>query len=110
MLTRCAWVGIAVLAAVAWLGAAGVASAQPVGECRTLSCNKCAHVCGGSCQADFVACEAKHHRGCPAAFRACERGCKSELCAQCLPIQVDGKNRKFLPGRTDICRSPGHDE
>ena len=79
-------------------------------ECHSLTCNKCEKLCHATCEADAVQCNAKHKRGCPAAYRSCERGCRAELCAQCMPIQYDGANRKFLPGKTELCSTPGHSE
>lgn len=91
-----------------WFGPA--VAGTPGRECHTLSCVKCQKVCAATCEADSVRCDAKHLRGCQAAYRSCEKGCRSELCAQCVPIQYDGSNRKFLPGKTELCRTPGHGE
>ena len=107
MMRRIGWA----LAIVLWAAVAGAATAQPAErECRTLSCDKCQKICTATCETDYKACEAKLRRGCPRAYRSCERGCKFELCSQCMPTQYDGKNRKFLPGKTELCRTPGHSE
>ena len=107
MTARFGWVFAVILSGLV----AGGASAQPAAqECKTLSCQKCQKVCTATCEADYKVCEAKHRRGCPRAYRSCERGCKFELCAQCMPVQYDGQNRKFLPGKTELCRTPAKSE
>ena len=79
-------------------------------ECTSLSCTKCEKICSDTCNADFKACTDKNARNCPRLSRSCERGCKSQLCAQCLPIQYGTNNQKFLPGKTELCRTPGRSE
>jgi hypothetical protein len=66
------------------------AQAAPTAKCTQLSCPRCESVCRASCEADTIG-----KRG--GAYRGCANGCKSELCAQCLPVQYDAKDRKFLP-------------
>ena len=115
MMRRFGWVVGFVFYAVGagWFYVAAVSgvSAEPAArECRILSCDKCRKVCGATCDADYKVCTAQNKRDCPRAARSCQRGCTFEFCAQCMPVQYDGKNRKFLPGKTELCRTPGRPE
>jgi hypothetical protein len=86
----------------------GTASAQlGVRECTTLTCAKCTSICTASCEAENKVCNAKGERNCPRNYRSCARACPSMLCAQCLPIQYGSDGRKFMPGKTELCRTPG---
>ena len=76
-------------------------------ECTTLSCTKCTSICKATCDADLKVCDAAKNRYCPRNYRSCLRGCPSQLCAQCLPIQYGSDGKKFLPGKTELCRTPG---
>ncbi len=76
-------------------------------QCTTLSCAKCTSICQASCDADLKACDSATNRYCPRNYRSCLRGCPSQLCAQCLPIQYGSDGKKFLPGKTELCRTPG---
>jgi hypothetical protein len=87
-----------------------LAQGQPVRECTTLTCAKCEKICTATCTAEFKACSEKGAKNCPRASRSCERSCKSQLCAQCMPIQYGSNNKKFLPGKTELCRTPGRSE
>jgi hypothetical protein len=87
-----------------------LAQGQPVRECTTLTCVKCEKICTDTCAADFKVCSDKGAKNCPRASRSCERSCKSQLCAQCMPVQYGSNNKKFLPGKTEICRTPGRSE
>jgi hypothetical protein len=98
---------LAVMFAVLFVWVMPAAAQAPKAECTTLSCTKCEAVCTASCDADFKACNAAKSRGCPRAYRSCTRGCTSQLCAQCLPIQYGSDGKKFLPGKTELCRTPG---
>jgi hypothetical protein len=75
-----------------------------------LTCVKCEKICTDTCAADFKVCSDKGAKNCPRASRSCERSCKSQLCAQCMPVQYGSNNKKFLPGKTEICRTPGRSE
>ena len=83
---------------------------QPARDCSTLSCVKCTSICKASCDAENKACNAKGDRNCPRNYRSCTRACPSLLCAQCLPVQYGGDGKKFLPGKTELCRTPGRSE
>ena len=86
------------------------AQQQLTRECTSLSCSKCAKICKDTCDADFKACTDKGARNCPRVSRSCDRGCTAQLCAQCLPIQYGTGGKKFLPGKTELCRTPGRSE
>ena len=75
--------------------------------CSTLSCEKCTSICTAACDAEAKTCDAGGVRGCPGKFRSCQRGCPSMLCAQCLPVQYVEGGKKFLPGKTELCRTGG---
>ena len=83
---------------------------QATRECTTLTCVKCEKICKDTCGADYKVCTDKGARNCPRAYRSCERSCKSQMCSQCLPIQYGAGGKKFLPGTTEICRTPGRSE
>lgn len=109
MMRRCLFL-IAGLSAFMFAAVAPATAQQGGRECTALSCNKCEKVCKDTCDADFKACSNKGARNCPRVYRRCERGCKSQLCAQCMPIQYGSNNKKFLPGKTELCRTPGRSE
>jgi hypothetical protein len=98
---------LAAVLALLLVAIAPAAAAPAKAECTTLSCAKCTSVCTATCDADFKACTASKSRGCPRAYRSCRRGCTSQLCAQCLPIQYGSDGNKFMPGKTELCRTPG---
>jgi hypothetical protein len=98
---------LAVLVAGLLVSVAPAAAQAPKAECTALSCAKCESVCNATCDADFTACTAAKSRACPRNYRSCTRGCTSQLCAQCLPIQYGSDGKKFLPGKTELCRTPG---
>jgi hypothetical protein len=75
--------------------------------CTTLACAKCTTICTDTCNAEAKRCEASGKRGCPRAYRSCIKGCPSLLCAQCLPVQYGADDRKFMPGKIELCRTPG---
>ena len=83
---------------------------QAARECTTLTCAKCEKICKDTCDADYKACTDKGGRNCPRLYRSCDRGCKSQMCSQCLPIQYGAGGKKFLPGKTELCRTPGRAE
>ena len=87
-----------------------VSAQQPTRECTTLTCDKCNSICKATCDADSKACNAKGDRNCPRNYRSCLRGCPAMLCAQCMPVQYGGDGKKFLPGKTELCRTPGRTE
>lgn len=96
------------LALVALLLPAGVGRAQQAGAtCSTLACPKCGSLCKAYCDREAAVCQSDGKRGCPARFRACEKGCTFELCAQCMPVQFVEGGKRFLPGKTELCRTPG---
>ena len=86
------------------------AAQQAQRECTTLTCAKCTSICNATCDAEAKTCNASGARGCPAKFRSCARNCPSLLCAQCMPVQYGDAGRKFLPGNTELCRTPGRFE
>ena len=87
------------------------AAAQQAGSiCSTLSCPKCEKICRDTCDVDYKKCYATSNRNCQGMYRSCERGCKAQLCAQCLPVQYGSNDRKFLPGKTELCQTPGRSE
>ncbi len=92
---------IVALATIA--AAAGGAWAQTTVEtqCTQLTCARCETLCTAYCNADAAGKRAR-------AYRSCANGCRVELCVQCMPAQYDAKGRKFVAGRTELCRSPGH--
>jgi hypothetical protein len=95
------------LTAIAPLSVETVSAQQAMRECTTLTCAKCTSICAASCEAENKACNAKAERNCPRNFRSCTRACPSMLCAQCVPIQYGSDGRKFMPGKTELCRTPG---
>ena len=76
-------------------------------ECTTLTCAKCTSICTAACNAELKSCDASSDRGCPRNYRSCMRGCPSMLCAQCMPVQYVEGGKKFLPGKTELCRTWG---
>jgi hypothetical protein len=82
------------------VGTAAAAQSRSESQCSQLPCQRCEALCTTYCAA-----ESKGKRA--GAYRGCTNGCKADLCAQCMPVQYDATNRKFFPGRTDLCRSPG---
>jgi hypothetical protein len=101
------WLLVCAAAVVALVFVQGGAVEAETRTCSTLTCAKCTSICKASCDADVKACEAKGERNCPRNYRSCTRGCPSMLCAQCLPVQFGSDGRKFLPGKTELCRTPG---
>jgi hypothetical protein len=97
----------ALVFAVLCVWVAPAAAQAPKAECTTLSCANCTSVCTATCDAEFKVCTASKSRGCPRAYRSCTRGCTSQLCAQCLPIQYGSDGKTFMPGKTQLCRTPG---
>jgi hypothetical protein len=95
------------LAAIAPLPFGAVSAQQAERECTTLTCAKCTSICTASCDAENKACNATGGRNCPRNYRSCTRACPSMLCAQCMPIQYGSDGRKFMPGKTELCRTPG---
>jgi hypothetical protein len=84
-------------------------AAEPDRSCTTLTCAKCEQVCKATCDADAKVCAESGSRRCPGRYRACTRGCTFDLCAQCMPVQYGAGGKKFLPGKTELCRSPGRE-
>ncbi len=104
---RCGLMGILVVFFGMSLPVAPAIAQAAKAECTVLTCAKCSSVCKASCEADLKSCEAAKSRSCPRLYRSCLKGCTSQLCAQCLPVQYGADNTKFLPGRTQLCRTPG---
>lgn len=96
------------LVAVAVLGPVAAQDQPPA--CTTLACPKCTAVCKAYCEAEAALCRKRGERYCPRAYRSCSNGCTVELCAQCMPVQFAEGGKRFLPGRTELCRTPGAPE
>lgn len=101
------WLRAALIALAIVLPGAGGPPRAAAPECTTLACPKCQSICQASCDAELKKCESGSTRGCPRNYRSCLKACPSMLCAQCLPVQYGSDNRKFLPGKTELCRTPG---
>ena len=99
---------LTLVAALALLPAPGTA-AEPARTCTTMTCAKCEQVCKAACDQDAKSCTDSGSRRCPGRYRACTRGCTVDLCAQCMPVQYGAGGKKFLPGKTELCRTPGRE-
>jgi hypothetical protein len=99
----------ALLLLVATVAGRDSVSAQQAGaKCTTLACDRCSGLCTAYCEVKADECRKAGKRGCPRNYRSCTRGCTSELCAQCLPVQFGKDDHRFVPGKTELCRTDGN--